>query len=195
MADGDFAMGVMWAVKGSFDQTCNALRQMKTPQAAFEEKQSAANHSVDQALRCHRSAQSVGEQLKFRDDILRLSVELHQLEQDHQATLDAKNKDYEDQRRLVIENLCRLLFQAIGPDLFLNAIRNLTDNPSDAVNRTSAPANQPTPPATEAESEVVSPVEHPVRSPPASPEIPVRAGASSSPAVSMRITAKHGIYC
>ncbi|KAH8743993.1 hypothetical protein F5883DRAFT_30907 [Diaporthe sp. PMI_573] len=172
MADEDYAVSVVWAVKASLDQTYHALRQMKTPQAAFEEKQSAVNVSIDQALQGHHSAQSGAEAEQFREDILRHGAELHQLRQDHQATLDAKTKDFEHQRRLEIENLCRLLVQAVGLDLFQNALQDLTNNPSDAVNRTSAPATQPTPPATEAESEVVCPVEHPARSPPAHSERP-----------------------
>lgn len=188
-------MRVMWAVKCSFDRTRDALSQMKTPQAVFEEKQSAVNVSIDQALQGHHSAQSSAETEKFRQDIVRHVVEFHQLCQDHQATLDEKTRDFERQRCLAIEHLCRRFVQDVGLDFFRNAVRDLTINPSDAVNRTSASVNQPTPPATEAESEIVSPVEHPVRSPPASPERQVRADASSSSAVRMRIATKHGIYC
>lgn len=179
MAEDDYAVRVVWAVKASLDHTYHALRQMKTPQAAFEERQSTVNASIDQALRGHHSAQSGAEAGKFREDILRHGAELHQLRQDYQATLDAKTKDFEQQRRLVLENLCRLLVQDVGLDFFQNALRDLTNNPSDAANRSSAPANQPTPPATEVESEVVSPIEHPVTSPPAESERPVRADAGS----------------
>lgn len=178
MVGADYAVRVVWAVKESLDQTYHALCQMKTPQAAFEEKQSTVNVSIDQALRGHHSAQSRAEAEKFRDDILRHGAELHQLRQDYQATLDAKTKDFNHQRRLVIENLCRLLVQAVGLDFFQNALRDLTNIASDAVDHTSAPANQPTPPATEGESEVVPPIEHPVTSPPADSERPVRAEAS-----------------
>lgn len=195
MADGDYAMRVVCAVQDSATQTHLALRGMKTPEAAFQEKQAAVNASIDQALEGHHSAQSSAEANKFRQDILRHSAELHQLIEDHQATLDVKTKDFEYQRRLEIENLCRRLVNAIGRDLFQNALRDLTNNPPDATSSTSAPANQPTPPATEAESEIVSPAEQSARPPPTSPERPVRADASASSAVRMRIAAKHGIYC
>lgn len=180
MADVEYAVRVVWAVKDSIDQTCRALRQLRDPQAAFEEKQSTINVSIDQALRGHHSAEDRADRAAaktFREDILRHSAELHQLRQDYEATLDAKTKDFEQQHRLVIENLCRLLVKAVGPDLFQKALRDLTTNPSDAENGTSAPVNQPqaTPPATEAESGVVSPIEHPVTSPPADSEKPVRA--------------------
>ncbi|KAG6353431.1 hypothetical protein INS49_005612 [Diaporthe citri] len=180
MSDLDYAMRVVHAVQDSAEQTYSALHRMKTPQAAFEERQAAVNVSIDQALNSHHSAQSCAEADRFREDILRHSAELHQLRQDHQATLDAKNKDFEHQRRLAIEDLCRRLIHAVGPDLIQSAIRNLTKNPSDATSSNPTPANQPTPPATEPEPEVVCPAEHPARSPPASPERPVRADASAS---------------
>lgn len=194
MADVDYAEGVVWAVKHSLDQTYDALLEMESPQAEFEEKESAVKVSIIEAMQGHDSAISSAEKEKFLEDLLGLGVERHQLRQDHQATLDEKTKDYERRRRLVIENLCRLLVKAVGLDLFQKALQDLTNNPSDAANHASAPANQPTPPATEAESEVVSPVEHPVRSPPAYSERPVRADASSSSAVRMGIAATHGIY-
>lgn len=178
MADVDYAVRVVWAVKDSLDQTIHTLRQMRDPKSAFEEKQSTVNASIDQALRDHHSAQDRADRAeaeKFRENILRHSAELHQLRQDYEATLDAKTRDFERQHRLVIENLCRLLVKAVGPDLFQKALRDITTNPSDAKNGTSAPANQPTPPATEAESRVVSPIEHPTTSPPADSERPVRA--------------------
>lgn len=195
MSDVDYAMRVVHAVQDSAEQTYLALQRMKTPKAAFEERQAALIVSFDQALYCHHSAQSRAEADRFREDILRNSVELHQLYQDHQATRDAKNKDFEHQRRLAIEDLCRRLIHDVGPDLIQNALRNLTKNPSDATSSTPTPANQPTPPATEPEPEVVSPAEHPARSPPASSERPVRADASPSSNVRMCIAAKHGIYC
>lgn len=194
MADGDYAMRVVCAVQDSATQTYLALRGMKTPEAAFQEKQAAVNASIDQALQGHHSAQSGAEADQFREDILKHSAELHQLRQDHQSTLDAKTKDFEHQRRLVIENLCRLLVHAVGRDLFQSALPDLTNDPSHAVSSTSAPADQPIPPATEAESEVVSPAEHSVRPPPASPERPVRSDASVLSTARMRITAKHGVY-
>lgn len=195
MVGADYAVRVVWAVKDSLNQTIHTLAEMKNPQAAFEEKQSTVNVSIDQALRGHHSAQSRAEAEKFRDDILRHGAELHQLRQDYQATLDAKTKDFDHQRRLVIENLCRLLVQAIGLDFFQNAVPELTNITSDAVDHTSAPANQPTPPAAEPESEVVSPIQHPVGSTPADSERPVRDYVNSYSAVRMCTPAKHGIYC
>lgn len=200
MAEMDFAVRVIWAIKASLDKIYYELHQMPTPQAAFEEKQSAVNLSIDQALGCHHAARSGADAARIRDDILRHGAELHRLRQDHEATLDARTKDYERQRRLAIENLCRLIVQDVGLGLFKDAIRDLTNDKSEAGSSTAAaaaaaPANQPTPPATEAESENVSPVEHPVRSPPASPERSARDDASASSAVRMRITANHRIYC
>lgn len=200
MAEMDYAVRVIWAIKASLDKIYYELHQMPTPQAAFEEKQSAVNLSIDQALGCHHAARSAAEAAKLRDDILRHGAELHRLRQDHEATLDARTKDYEHRRRLAIENLCRLIVQDVGLDLFKGALRDLTNDQSEAGSSTAAaaaaaPANQPTPPATEAESENVSPVEHPVRSPPASPERSARDDASASSAVRMRITANHRIYC
>lgn len=193
----DHAVRIIWAIKDSLDEIFEDLRQIETPQAAFEEKQSAVNTSIDQALKGHHSAQDAAEAAKFREDILRHGAELHQLRQDHEATLDARTKGYERQCRLAIERLCRLIVQNVGLDLFQDALRDLTNNSSEAGSSTSAPAapaNQPTPPATEAESEVVSPVEHPVRSPPAPPERSGRADAGASSSVRMRIAAKRGIY-
>lgn len=204
MAEMDDAVRVIWAIKASLDQIYYKLHQMQTPQAAFEEKQSAVNLSIDKALGCHHSARSNADAARIRDDILRHGAELHRLRQEHEATLDARTEDYERQRRLAIEQLCRLIVQDVGIDVFQKALRDLTNNQSEAGSSTAAPAapdapaapaNQPTPPATEAESEVVSPVEHPVRSPPASPERSAHADASASSAVRMRIAAKRGIYC
>lgn len=193
MAEDDYAMRVVGAVQDAATQTYLALRGMKTPEAAFQEKRAAVNATIQQAFEGHRSAQSGDEVDKFQKDVLTHSAELHQLRQDHQATLDAKTKEFEHQRRLAIENFCRLLINAVGRDLFQNALRDVTNNPSGAVSSTSAPANQPTPPA-EAESEIVSPAEHSVRPPPASSERTVSADASASSVVRIRIAAKHGIY-
>lgn len=195
MSEDDYAMRVVHAVQYSAEQTYSALQRMKNPQSAFEERQAAVNASIDRALHGHHSAQSLAEKDRFREDILRHVAELHQLLQDHEATLDAKNKEFEHQRRLAIEDLCRCLIRAVGPDLIQHAIRNLTKNPSDAISSTPTPANQPTPPATEPEPDVVCPAERTARSPPASPERPVRADASASSKVRIRIAAKHGIYC
>lgn len=197
MSDVDYAMGVVHAVQDSAEQTYSALQRMKTPQAAFEEREAAVSVSLKQAINDYHSAEIRGEADRAArfEDTARHGAELFQLRQDHQATLDAKNKEFEHQRRLAIEDLCRRLIQAVGPDLIQNSLRNLTKNPSDATSSTLTPANQPTPPATEPEPEVVSPAEHPARSPPASSERPVRADASASSNVSMRIAAKHGIYC
>ncbi|KAK7706474.1 hypothetical protein SLS63_013961 [Diaporthe eres] len=164
--------------------TRSALHRMKTPQAAFEERYAAASVSFDQALHGHHAAESREEAdraARYREDILRHSAELIQLEQDHQATLDAKNKEFEHQRRLAIEDLCRRLILAVGPDLIQKALRKLTKNPSDATSSTLTPANQPTPPATEPEPEVVSPAEHPARSPPASSERPRKRRTDAEP--------------
>lgn len=195
MSDVDYAMRVVKAVQDSAEQTSQALQRMKTPQAAFEERVTAVNAIIDKAFELHDSAQSRAEEARFRADILRHGVELHQLQQDHQATLDAKNKDFEHQQRLEIEYLCFCLVRDVGADLFQKALRSSTKNPSGATGSTSTPAGQPTPPATESEPEVASPVEHPARSPPASSERPVRADDGASSTVRMPIATKHGIYC
>lgn len=195
MAEDDYAMRVVGAVQDSATQTQLALRGMKTPEAAFQEKQAALNASVDQAFEAYYSAQSGAEAEKLRKTILDHGADLRQLRQDHQATLGAKTKDFEHQRRLEIESLCRRLVNAVGRDLFQKALRDVTNNPADAASGTSAPANQPTPPATEAESEIVSPAEHSVRPPPASLERPVRADARASSALRICTSAKHGICC
>ncbi|KAI7785683.1 hypothetical protein LA080_006249 [Diaporthe eres] len=184
MSDVDYAMGVVHAVRDSAEQTYSALQRMKTPQAAFEERQAAVDVRLVQALNDHHSAQNRGEAdrvARFKEDVVRHGAELTQLRQDHQATLDAKNKEFEHQRRLAIEDLCRRLINAVGPDLIQSALRNLTKNPSDATSSTLTPANQPTPPATEPEPEVVSPAEHPARSPPASSERPRKRRTDAEP--------------
>lgn len=190
MADMDLAESVVLAASGSVEQTFRELRQMKTPQAAFEEARSALRVIFSRAIQGHHSAQSDAERETLLKDIQRYGHELSQLDQDHQATLDAKNSHFAHQRGLVLESLCRRLVQDIGRDLFQKVLQDLTNNPSDAVNRTSSPANEPTPPATEAGSEVVSPVEHAVRSPPANPQTLVSTDACFSSAVRMCIAAK-----
>lgn len=191
MTDDNFVMRVVWAVQESLDWTIHTLRQMKTPQAAFEETHLALDACADRALQRLYSAQNVADAKKFRADVLRHGAELDRLCQDHKANLDAKNKVYERHRRLEIEKLYRRLIQAVGVDFIQNILRELAQTPSlaDAVDRTAAPANQPTPPA-EAEPEVVSPVEPPVRSPPANSERPAHSEASPSPAVRMCIASR-----
>lgn len=195
MSDVDNAMRIVKTVRNSARETSQALRRVKNRQAAFEEREAAAIKILEQAIKSYHSAQSLVEAEGIREDVVRHSRELDQLRQDHQATMDAKNNDFEHQWRLEIDKLCCCFVDAVGLDFVQNAIRNSTKNPSGATGSAPTPADQPTPPATEPEPEVASPAEHPARSPPASPERPVRADAGASSTVRMPIAAKHGIYC
>lgn len=121
------------------------LLAIKAPYTTYEAAVASIRTNIEEAFRHLPSTSSPSDVFRLQDDIVRYGGELKELENQYKATLHEEEAVYEEQRRSVLEKLCRNLVTTLGLPLFESTVQDLSNrDPSDVdgSSRTRTESNQ-----------------------------------------------------
>ena len=160
---------IIWAAKECTVASERDLLEIKDPYTTYEAAVASIRTNIQEASRQLPSASSTSDVSRLGDDIVRYGGELKELENQYKATLDEEEAAYKEQRRSILEKLCRNLVTTLGLPLFESTVQDLssrdTSDWQDGSSWARAESNQhPAPSAVGVEHESTTSAAHPKNS-------------------------------